>query len=118
MNLGVATRTATIHQSGIRFDTSGQISPGLQFVRVTSRAMALLAQKRSGTCQQHFVVGAVWGMTIQAVFPNRGVLENKRSTLFSVALEADFIDCICFQKGIGAAAMWIMAINATYFTLE
>ena len=80
--------------------------------------MTLLAQKRTGGCQQHFMVGAMWRMAIQAAILDRGMTENKRTTLFSMTLKTNFIDRILFQEGIRRTAMWIMAVTASHLTLK
>ena len=78
----------------------------------------MLAQKWPGGCQQHFMVGAVRRMAIQAAFANRGVTENEGTALFGMALKADLVNRICFQEGVRWAAVGIMAVAATHLTFE
>ncbi len=85
---------------------------------MTSRRVALLAQKRSGRCQQHFVVGAVRQMAVQAAFANRRVTEDKGTALFSMTLKANLIDRVRFKEGIRGTAMRIMAVAASHLALE
>ncbi len=118
MHLSMATLTTTIDHPNVRADSSWKICPRQKIVGVTSGRVALLAEKRSGGCQQHLMIGTVRRMAIQAAFANRGVTENEGTALFGMALKADFVDRICFQQGVRRAAVGIMAIATGHLTLE
>ena len=114
MHLSMTILTTTIDHPNVRADSSWKICLGQKIVGVTSGRVALLAEKRSGGCQQHLMIGTVRRMAIQAAFANRGVTENEGATLFGMALKADFVDRICFQQGVRRAAVGIMAVAATH----
>ena len=118
MHLSMAILTTTIDHPNVRADSSWKICPRQKIVGVTSGRVALLAEKRSGGCQQHLMIGTVRRMAIQAAFANRGVTENEGTALFGVALKADFVNRICFQEGVRWAAVGIMAVAATHLTFE
>ena len=118
MYLSMAILTATIDDPHIRADTSWKVCLSQQFVWMTSRCMALLAQKRPCGCQQHLMVRAVRIMTIQAAFLNWGMAEDKWAALVGMTLKTDFIDRVRFQERIIRTAMWIVAVTATHLALE
>ena len=118
MHLGMATLTTTIDHPNVGACSSWKICPCQKIVGVTSGRVALLAEKRSGGCQQHLMIGTVRRMAIQAAFANRGVTENEGTALFGMALKAHLVNRICFHEGVRLAAVGIMAIAATHLTFE
>lgn len=54
-------------------------------------------------------------MAIQAAFPNRRMLPDKRAALFLMALIANLVDRIGFQQWRGAGAVRIVAVGAGDF---
>ncbi len=96
VDLSMAILTAAIDEAFIGTESTDQIRSGQQIVGVTDIGMTLLAQKRSSGDQQHLMVGAVRLMTVETVFPHRGMFPDERATFFRMALITHLINRIGF----------------------
>ena len=76
------------------------------------RCVTLLAKKRWSLGEHCIMVAAVWAMAQCAVFGDRRVLPQKRSTLLRVAGETGLVHGRLLQKKIIITGVGVMAVTA------
>ena len=77
--------------------------------------VAFLAHERSARFQQWCDVGTVRRMAIAAIFCSRLMFPQERTALFSMTLEAGFIDRVFLQQLRTGRTVQIVAIRTDHF---
>ena len=113
MNLDVAVHTL-LAQHPLVPPVRRQPATAIHAADVEIPEVALLAEVRLPRDQQVFVIGAMWHVTVAAIFLDRGVLPQEGAAFFSMAVVALFIERIADQVGRTGAAMWLVAIGASH----
>src|ERR1043165_246454 len=109
MDLRMAVLALAIDRvDGLRVAGVGRMS--------AQRAVARLAEPRPRNLEHEVVGRAVGVVTVRAVLPHRGVLEQERSALFGVALVAGVIGGRLLEQRIAEASMRVMAAAAGHLS--
>ena len=112
MDVDVACLARRRYQARIGQRPAGKVAARQELRGMANLRMALLAQHGPRRRQQTLEIGAVRIVAVEAVFPNRRVLEEEGPTLLGVAAVADLVDAIGFEQGVRRRAMRIVAIDA------
>lgn len=79
--------------------------------------MTALAQHRAAHGQHAWMVGAVWVVTIAAVFSDRRVLPKIRSAFLGMAIEAGIVQRLLGKLQVTGRTMCAVAAAAIHFSL-
>ena len=112
MDLRVAVLATATDKPFVGRRSGCELASRQQIVRMPDHRMTLLAQQRPRRHQQHFMIGAMGLMAIEAAFRDWRVLKQEGPALFGVAAKARFVKRGCSDHGLGNAAVRIMAIGA------
>jgi hypothetical protein len=85
--------------------------------RMLGLNVALLAEPGSFGLKKSVMLGAVGGMAVEAILPDRGMFPEKWPLLFRVAGQAILVDRGLLEKGRAQAPVGVMAVGATHLAL-
>ena len=120
MDVDVACLTRRRYQPRIGHRPAGEVATR-QKLQVDARpksAWHRLAMARARCRQQALEIGAVRVVAVEAVFPDRRVLEQERPTLVRMAAIAHVVDAIGLEQRIRRRAVRIVAIDAAHLSFR
>ena len=118
MDIDVAGLTRRRYQARIRKRPAGEVAAREELRGMPHLRVALLAQHGAGSRKQALEIGAMRVVAVEAIFPDRRVLEQKGPTLLGMTAVADVVDAIGFEQGVRRRTMGIVAVDAGYLSLR